>query len=556
VVEQGDQEDARRRPTGVAHQPVTAAIDIRRNGGNPVSFAWDRNGNLTADAETGEAASVVAYGYDLADRTTSITPSGGATTVLGLDALGRTATRTTGGPVDTYTYLAETTTVLRVANSGGTITDSLVDAAGTRLGTKTGGTVAWLVPDLHGSIAAGLAGAGTGVTDALRYDGYGVTLATWPAGGSGATSHWKYQGRLDVAPAGAPALYDFGFREYAPGLGAFTSLDDLVGSAQDPYQLNRFAYAAANPATLVDPDGHDSCIGSECDNPTYDNGWEGNDYCVWDCGASATETGPGDAGYTAYRPPTTTRPAPVTTGPANTTPIPTPVAPAAGPGPTPAYWYSYASPYPHAYQYGWETPRLSTTVGSASVDMWTSYDVILRRAAGGHAEPELSVTGGGFEASFVGMWVTVATDRPSAITVDLPGQSPVAGGTTRWSVGSDPRRAGAVDFQRQLTMAGGLGQRGSATAVQYDVRVVVHTSIEVRRPRPPAARPYSASVAWLVSSPVYESDANPVSIAGGAGRSPAVLGVNGVRVTYPAFRPVFEIFSPFVGSPGTPIFVP
>jgi hypothetical protein len=54
------------------------------------------------------------------------------------------------------------------------------------------------VPDLHGSIAAGLAPAATAVSDALRYDGYGVTLAVHTGAGGGATAHWRYQGRLDL----------------------------------------------------------------------------------------------------------------------------------------------------------------------------------------------------------------------------------------------------------------------------------------------------------------------------------------------------------------------
>jgi hypothetical protein len=36
----------------------------------------------------------------------------------------------------------------------------------------------------------------------------------------------------------------------------FTSLDTFAGSAQDPLSMNRFLYAEANPATLVDPTGH------------------------------------------------------------------------------------------------------------------------------------------------------------------------------------------------------------------------------------------------------------------------------------------------------------
>jgi hypothetical protein len=63
-------------------------------------------------------------------------------------------------------------------------------------------------------------------------------VAVWPAGGSGATTSWKYQGRLDLSPSSTP-LYDAVARDYAPGLGAFTSLDTRTGSAQDPGQLNR-----------------------------------------------------------------------------------------------------------------------------------------------------------------------------------------------------------------------------------------------------------------------------------------------------------------------------
>ncbi len=147
--------------------------------------------------------------------------------------------------------------MLRVANAGGsgTTVDSIVDPAGDRLGTRAGTTVAWLLPDLHGSVAGATDQAESVVTDALRYDGYGMTAATWPTGGSAATANWKYQGRLDLSPT-TTSLYDFAAREYSPGLGTFTSLDSVLGSAQNPGQLNRYLYAAADPATLIDPDGH------------------------------------------------------------------------------------------------------------------------------------------------------------------------------------------------------------------------------------------------------------------------------------------------------------
>ena len=208
-------------------------VSISRNGGFALTASYTATGDLTADPETGTSGSTIAYAYDLAHRLTSITPAGGPTTTLALDALGRPLTRTTGSSVDTYSYLGTTDTVVRIANTGGTgaVTDSISDPAGDRLGTKTGSTVAWLTPDLHGSIAAGLAQTAGSVTDAIRYDGYGQTVAVWPSGGSPATSSWKYQGGLDLSPSAIP-LYAAGARDYAPGLGMFTSLDTVAGSAQ------------------------------------------------------------------------------------------------------------------------------------------------------------------------------------------------------------------------------------------------------------------------------------------------------------------------------------
>jgi len=51
---------------------------------------------------------------------------------------------------------------------------------------------------------------------------------------------WRYQGRILESAAGTPDLYDFGARSYNPALGAFTSLDTLNGSAQNPALLNGY----------------------------------------------------------------------------------------------------------------------------------------------------------------------------------------------------------------------------------------------------------------------------------------------------------------------------
>ena len=94
--------------------------------------------------------------------------------------------------------------------------------------------------------------------NAFRYDAYGKTCGTWHASAGSLTVPWRFQGRMLESSSASPAtdLYDFGARSYDPSLGAFTSFDSVSGSAQNPLTLNRYLYANANPATLVDPSGH------------------------------------------------------------------------------------------------------------------------------------------------------------------------------------------------------------------------------------------------------------------------------------------------------------
>jgi RHS repeat-associated protein len=109
------------------------------------------------------------------------------------------------------------------------------------------------------------------VTACRSRPAYGRTIATW-SGTGGSTSvgekSWKDQGRLDVSPTGLASptpLYDMSARYYSPGLGAFTSIDSVMGAAQNPLSLNRYLYALANPATLQDPSGYYACsVGRRC----------------------------------------------------------------------------------------------------------------------------------------------------------------------------------------------------------------------------------------------------------------------------------------------------
>ena len=232
-------------------------------GGTVRNAAYDMYGNATSIPNPDGSATATTYGYDLADRLTTQTPASGSGPVTyTVDALGRHRSRSVGGLADTYAYAGSGPAVVQIANPSITTT-SAIDALGSRLATKTATSFGWLLPDLHGDIAAALSATGATVTDAFRYDPYGKLVASAT---SSLPTPWRYQGRLLESSGSDPALYDFVFRTYDPGLGAFLSADDVAGQAQNPITFNRFLYADANPETLVDPDGHTSY--------NLDRGWD------------------------------------------------------------------------------------------------------------------------------------------------------------------------------------------------------------------------------------------------------------------------------------------
>ncbi len=110
-----------------AYDRTDELVSVAKNGLTPISAASDPFGNLTADPEAGTSAGLVTYGFDLADRTTAITPAGAATTTLALDALGRVRTRTTGARSTRTPTSGTTNAVLRVANAGGSGTTDRLD---------------------------------------------------------------------------------------------------------------------------------------------------------------------------------------------------------------------------------------------------------------------------------------------------------------------------------------------------------------------------------------------------------------------------------------------
>src|SRR5204863_413550 len=113
--------------------------------GTTKTFVYDAYGNLTTSADA--TSTLTTYSYDEASRLTSISPAGGTAATLTVDALDRAKTRTVGAATDTYGYLGPSKTTYETGTAS---TDALLDLDGSRLAVKTGGTLSWVIFDLHG----------------------------------------------------------------------------------------------------------------------------------------------------------------------------------------------------------------------------------------------------------------------------------------------------------------------------------------------------------------------------------------------------------------------
>jgi RHS repeat-associated protein len=245
---------------GTTYSTVYVDLGVSAGSHSYTVVAFDDGGNASppaGPASTSAQPSMpasVSFTYDAADRLTAITAASGKTTTFTIDVLGRHASTQTGtDPVSTYSYLGTSDTVVAVATSGAT-TSSAIDSLGDRVATSTSaGGFGYILADLHGNVAAAMGASAATISDAFAYDAWGNIVASVT---STLPTPWRYQGRILESAPGTPELYDFGARSYSPSIGAFTSLDSAAGSAQNPITLNRYLYAGANPATLIDPDGH------------------------------------------------------------------------------------------------------------------------------------------------------------------------------------------------------------------------------------------------------------------------------------------------------------
>jgi RHS repeat-associated protein len=181
-------------------------------------------------------------------------PGAAAETTFAYDALGRTAKRTDpAGTTETYDFVGASETIWRSTPSAGSVTTSLVDPAGGRLSVTQGSATGWTLFDQLGSVAA-LVDSTSGLAATYRFDGWGNALTSL----NPSANPYGFRGSVNLGTDSVP-LYEMGARFYAPSVGVFSQLDTYAGTTTDPFSLNRFLYAHANPTSLVDPDGHSAC---------------------------------------------------------------------------------------------------------------------------------------------------------------------------------------------------------------------------------------------------------------------------------------------------------
>jgi RHS repeat-associated protein len=255
------------------------------------SLRYDLTGNRTSQvrhavggsAETTVTSTYPAAGQPQPHAVRTVQPGGGAAATYTYDATGNTTGRpgpdgaeqlswdaqgslesiTAGGRTTGYRYDADGNQLIRhdpgsttVFVGGGELT--IDTATGARKGTRyygTSGTVAirtaagvtWLVADQHGT--AELAVDPTTLQATVRrLDPFGNPrgpATIWSGGDRG------FVGGTANTNTGLTRL---GAREYDPQLGRFLSVDPLI-DPDDPQQLNGYAYANNNPASMSDPDG-------------------------------------------------------------------------------------------------------------------------------------------------------------------------------------------------------------------------------------------------------------------------------------------------------------
>lgn len=213
-------------------------------------YTYDARGNLVRATD---GAGTTTYTYDAANRLAKVTPPAGPATTYAYDADGRLARTSSSGGVRNYAWdeVADLGEIVYESNGAGAGVASYSFGAGEPL-QRLGGTPSYYLQDGLGSIV-GLTDAAGAETDRYRYDAWGVRTLS-----AGTTPNpFGYRGQWSD---GASGFLYLRARYFMPQLGRFLTRDTAAFRVDDPVDLNRYLYAAANPINSYDPTGHADAI--------------------------------------------------------------------------------------------------------------------------------------------------------------------------------------------------------------------------------------------------------------------------------------------------------
>jgi RHS repeat-associated protein len=220
-------------------------------GALPITYAYDRNGNLTSTTQNNQV--LAGYEYDARDQLRRVVNSA-SQEVAGYDydCQRHRLAKTVGGVSLSYVYGG-----YQVVNEYGN-NNQLVNrydvGAGEVVRAELGGEgERYYFSDGQGSITslAQLTQGVASLTARYEYEAWGNYL-----GSSGASyNSIGYTGQRFDSETGLMPLGN-GERYYSAATGSFNQQDSFSGLLNVPPSLNRYAYAHDNPVSHTDPSGH------------------------------------------------------------------------------------------------------------------------------------------------------------------------------------------------------------------------------------------------------------------------------------------------------------
>jgi RHS repeat-associated protein len=214
-------------------------------------YSYDARGNLIG---TIDGAATTAYTWDPANRMTSFTSSTGGSAAYTYDADGRWTSRSEGGVIQGFLWDESTPfgEIVLETDGAGNPTATYARASSEVIGRFAGAARSYYLHDGLGNVI-GLSDAAGVVTDQYQYDAWGQVTTS-----QGSTVNpYGYRGqRTDPLNK----LLQLRARWFGPGIGRFLSRDMMEWKLDNPVDLNRYGYAAANPINQYDPTGHQAAV--------------------------------------------------------------------------------------------------------------------------------------------------------------------------------------------------------------------------------------------------------------------------------------------------------